>query len=159
MDRRKLLSWFGLGWLVSLLPSSLLGCTDSTPTTSSSASSSPTSASPTKAAPESVAVAPKGNFKEIGTIAQLDKDGTLLSADKKIAVVRDPKDKTKVLAVSTVCTHKGCAVVWQADKKQYFCPCHEAAFAADGAVQAGPTKKPLPLYDAKIEKDRVVVSA
>jgi serine protease len=28
MNRRKLLSWFGLGWLVSILPSSLIGCSD-----------------------------------------------------------------------------------------------------------------------------------
>lgn len=160
MDRRKLISWFGLGWLVSLLPSSLLGCTDSNSlNTSSSVSSSPASASPAKSAPESVAATPSGNFKAIGTVAQLDKDGTLVSSDKKIAIVRDPKDKTKVLAVSTVCTHKGCAVTWKADKNQYVCPCHDAEFAADGAVLEGPAKKPLQRYDAKIEKDQVVVSA
>jgi cytochrome b6-f complex iron-sulfur subunit len=151
MDRRKLLSWFGLGWLVSLLPSSLLGCSDSTP--------SNTSSSPAKSAPESLAAAPSGNFKAIGTVAQLDKDGSLVSSDKKIAVVRDPKDKTKLLAVNTTCTHKSCVVLWKSDKKQYVCPCHDAEFAADGAVIGGPAKKPLPTYAAKIEKDQVVVSA
>ena len=106
MDRRKLISWFGLGWLVSLLPSALTGCTDSTP----KASVPPT-------APETIAAAPKGNYQAIGTVAKLDQNCTLVSSEKKIAVVRDPKDKNKILAVNTTCTHKGCAVAWQSDKK------------------------------------------
>jgi cytochrome b6-f complex iron-sulfur subunit len=155
LNRRKLLSWFGLGWLASLLPSSLIGCSDATNTPSAS---STTSSTP-KAAPESVAAAPSGNFKAIGTVAQLDKDGSLVSKEKKISVIRDPKDKNKLLAVSTTCTHKGCAVAWKSDKKQYVCPCHDAKFAANGAVIAGPAKTPLPTYGAKIEKDQVLVSA
>ena len=144
MNRRKLLSWFGLGWLVSLLPSSLIGCSDNP---APSASSSPT-------APESVAAAPKGNFKEVGTVAQLDKDRQLVF--NKISVVYNPTDKTKLLAVSTVCTHKQCDVKWKSDK--YFCPCHDAEFAADGKVLLGPAKTPLPTYAAKIENGKVLVS-
>lgn len=154
MDRRKLLSWFGLGWLMSLLPSSLLGCTDSNPTTSAP----PTSASPTKSAPESVAATPSKNFKAIGAVAQLDKDGVLVSSDKQIAVIRDPKNKDSLLAVNPTCTHKGCTVLWKADKKAYVCPCHDAEFAPDGAVLEKPAKKPLPTYTAKIDKGQVVVS-
>ena len=146
MNRRKLLSWFGLGWLVSLLPSSLIGCTEA----------NAPSASSTKASPESLAAAPTKNFKAIGTVAQLDKDGQLTS--DKIAVVRDPKNANNVLAVNTVCTHKGCDVKWKSDKKQYVCPCHDAEFAADGVVFAGPAKKPLQVYAAKIENGQVLVS-
>jgi cytochrome b6-f complex iron-sulfur subunit len=146
MNRRKLLSWFGLGWLVSLLPSSLIGCSDNP---APSASSSPTST-------ESVAVAPKGNFKEAGTVAQLDKDRQLVF--DKIRVVYDPTDKTKLLAVSTVCTHKQCDVKWKSDEKKYDCNCHGAEFAADGKVVEGPATKPLPTYAAKIENGKVLVS-
>ena len=148
MDRRKLLSWFGLGWLVSLLPTSLVGCSD--------AKSSNESASTTASAPENVNAAPMGNFKVIGTVAQLDKDGQLVS--DKIAVVRDPKDENKVLAVNATCTHNGCTVKWKSDKKQYVCPCHDAKFASNGAVLEGPAEKPLPRYTAKIEKGQVLVS-
>ncbi len=158
MDRRKLLSWFGLGWVVSLLPSSLVGCSDAqSPTASVPATTSPaTSPAPTAAASPSVAAAPAGNFKAIGTVAQLDKDGHLLS--DKIAVVRDPKDSNKVLAVNAICTHKGCDVKWKSDKKLYVCPCHDAEFAADGAVLEGPAKTPLQRYAAKIDKGQVLVS-
>jgi cytochrome b6-f complex iron-sulfur subunit len=155
MNRRKLLSWFGLGWLASILPSSLIGCSEnSSPSASSSASASPTTAA-TTATPK-VAAAPSGNFKEVGTVAQLDKDGQLLS--NKIRVVRDLKDKTKLLAVSTVCTHEQCEVKWKSDEKKYDCPCHDAEFALDGKVLKGPAKKPLPTYTAKIENGKVLVS-
>ncbi|MBD2178224.1 Rieske (2Fe-2S) protein [Pseudanabaena sp. FACHB-1998] len=149
MDRRKLLSWFGLGWLISFLPSSLSGCSD---TNSVSNSSSP-------AAPESVAAAPRGEFKAIGSVAQLDKDGKLISTDKKILVVRDPKNSNKVLAVNSACTHKGCVVEWQKSSQEYVCPCHDAKFAANGSVKQGPANKALPTYAAKIEKGQVLVSS
>lgn len=149
LNRRKLLSWFGLGWLASLLPSSLIGCSEAKPPTASTPAS----------APESVAAAPSGNFKALGTVAQLDKDKVLVSSDKKIAVVRNPKDVTKVLAVNATCTHKGCTVVWQSANKEFVCPCHDAKFAADGAVRQGPADKPLQRYAAKIENGKVLVSA
>jgi cytochrome b6-f complex iron-sulfur subunit len=124
----------------------LIGCSDNP---APSASSSPTST-------ESVAVAPKGNFKEAGTVAQLDKDRQLVF--DKIRVVYDPTDKTKLLAVSTVCTHKQCDVKWKSDEKKYDCNCHGAEFAADGKVVEGPATKPLPTYAAKIENGKVLVS-
>ncbi len=142
LNRRKLLSWFGLGWLASLLPSSLTGCSEATPPTASS-----------------VAAAPSGIFTAIGTVAQLDKDGTLVSSDKKIAVVRDPKDATKVLAVNPTCTHKGCTVAWKSANSEFVCPCHDAKFGSDGALRQGPAEKSLQSYVAKIEKGQVLVSA
>lgn len=145
MNRRKLLSWFGLGWLVSILPSSLIGCSDT-------ASTSKTSS----ATPESVAAAPSDNFKSIGTVAQLDKDGQLVY--EKVAVVRDPQNANALLAVNATCTHKGCIVKWKSDKKQYVCPCHDAEFTANGTVIAGPADKPLIRYNAKIDKGYVLVS-
>ncbi|MCA6589004.1 MAG: ubiquinol-cytochrome c reductase iron-sulfur subunit [Pseudanabaena sp. M090S1SP1A06QC] len=155
MDRRKLLSWFGLGWLVSLIPSSLLGCSDSNPNTSVPS----TSVASTKSAPESVVAAPSKNFKVIGTVAQLDKDGVLITSDKQIAIVRDPKNKDSLLAVSRTCTHNGCKVNWQTDKKVYVCPCHDAKFAPDGTVLEEPAKKPLTTYTAKIDQGQVLVSS
>jgi len=147
LNRRKLLSWFGLGWLASLLPSSLLGCSDATSTTSATT------------APESVAAAPSGTFKPVGTVAQLEKDGSLLSADKKVAVVRDPQDSSKLLAVNPTCTHNGCTVKWTSSDKAFVCPCHDAQFGADGAVRRGPADKPLQRYTAKIENGQVLVNA
>ncbi len=145
LNRRKLLSWFGLGWLASLLPSSLVGCSDA---------KSPEVTSLT--APVALAAAPSGSFKAIGTVAQLDQDGQLIS--DKITVVRDPKDAKNVLAVNITCTHNGCDVKWKASDKAFVCPCHDAKYAADGVVLQGPANKPLQRYIAKIEKGQVLVS-
>jgi len=151
LNRRKVLSWFGLGWVASLLPSSLVGCSET-----KSPEVSATSAAPAKSAP--VASAPSNAFKAIGTVAQLDKEISLLSGDKKVAVVRDPKNANKVLAVSASCTHKGCTVKWKASGNAFVCPCHDAEFAADGKVLKGPAKTPLQVYDAKIENGQVFVN-
>ena len=148
MNRRKLLSWVGLGWLVSLLPSSLIGCSG----TDSASVGNPESA------PESVAAAPSGSFKVVGTVAKLDKDGVLAIKDAKIAVVRDPKNPKNLLAVNSSCTHNGCTVNWKTATKEYVCPCHDAKFAADGAVRQGPASRPLPRLAAKIDQGNVLVS-
>ena len=146
MNRRKVLTWFGLGWLVSILPTSLVGCSEAnSPITSSPAST-----------PESVAAAPSSNFKAIGTVAQLDQDGQLMS--DKITVVRDPQDSKKLLAVNTTCTHNGCTVKWKSANKEFVCPCHDARFVADGSARQGPAKKPLQRYPAKIEKGQVFIA-
>ena len=147
LNRRKLISWLGLGWLTSFFPSTLTGCSDE---------KSPIASSPI-APPETLAATPSNNFKAIGAIAQLDKDGQLVA--DKVGVVRDPQKPSSLLAVNLTCTHQGCAVQWKSDQKQYVCPCHGAKFAANGAVLEGPAKKSLPRYAAKIEKGQVLVSS
>lgn len=148
LNRRKLLSWFGLGWLASMLPSSLIGCSEATPQASSPITS-----------PESVAAAPSGSFKVIGTIAQLNKDNSLLSEDKKVIVIRDPQNSKKVVALNAKCTHNGCTVQWKEANKVFVCPCHDAEFTASGAVKLGPAKTPLARYNAKLEGEKVLVDA
>jgi cytochrome b6-f complex iron-sulfur subunit len=39
---------------------------------------------------------------------------------------------------SSVCPHLGCRVHWQEDKNQFFCPCHNGIFDADGIAISGP---------------------
>ncbi|MDX2255618.1 MAG: Rieske (2Fe-2S) protein [Pseudanabaenaceae cyanobacterium bins.39] len=150
-NRRKLLSWFGLGWVASLLPSSLVGCAEAN-TPEAAKTTAATAAAPV----DKVASAPKGEFKSVGKVSQLDKDGQIVSG--KIAVVRDPQNASKLLAVDITCTHKGCDVQWKKDKKQFVCPCHDAEFAPNGTVKEGPADKPLKSFVAKIEKDEVLVA-
>ncbi len=69
------------------------------------------------------------------------------------------KDAAGVTAVSPTCTHQGCVVTWKGDQKAFVCPCHDAKFAADGKVVAGPATRPLKTFTAKIEGDSVLVKA
>ena len=52
----------------------------------------------------------------------------------------------RLVAYSDVCTHLSCAVLYQPDKQQFFCPCHDGMFDAfTGDVIAGPPTRPLPI--------------
>lgn len=65
--------------------------------------------------------------------------------------------ENEVRAISTVCTHLGCTVYWQKDKKEFYCPCHQARFSKDGEVLAGPPPRPLDSYEVEIENGNVFI--
>jgi len=48
-------------------------------------------------------------------------------------------------AISLTCTHQGCTVQRQVDG-QFLCPCHGAAYDAEGRVVGGPAKRDLPRF-------------
>jgi len=72
-------------------------------------------------------------------------------------------EKTKLIAVSAKCTHRGCTVGWDATNKQFLCPCHGAVFQTDGTNVHGPKRKPepklasLPPVPVKEDKKQVLV--
>jgi Rieske Fe-S protein len=53
----------------------------------------------------------------------------------EILIKRDPKGLS---AFNTTCPHLGCRVHWEADKKRFFCPCHNGVFDPDGVAVEGP---------------------
>jgi cytochrome b6-f complex iron-sulfur subunit len=61
-------------------------------------------------------------------------------------------------ALNAVCTHLGCIVYWDRDKKIFPCPCHDAYFDLNGAVISGPPPSPLPKATAKIVGDKIIVT-
>lgn len=52
------------------------------------------------------------------------------------------RDGGGLYAMSMQCTHKGCTV--GINGSELLCPCHQARFARDGKVLAGPATTPLP---------------
>jgi menaquinol-cytochrome c reductase iron-sulfur subunit len=51
-------------------------------------------------------------------------------------------------AFSARCPHEGCRVNWEADARQYVCPCHQSSWNRDGVRLSGPAKRgldPLPV--------------
>ena len=155
MNRRSFLSWFGLGWVATRLPvamtaivSGLTACTQS----SDSAASSPKA--------DVTTVAKSEGFQAIGSVADLDKNGQILSEQSAIGpvlVIRNPTTPSAVLAVNPTCTHQGCLVAWKSERKSFACPCHSSTFTAEGAVIEGPARKALGTYLAKIEGNSVLV--
>ena len=71
-------------------------------------------------------------------------DGTMTRTVKeRLAVVKDASSPSGLAAVSTTCTHLGCGVAWNAERKAFLCPCHGGVYGADGRVLAGPPPRPL----------------
>jgi Rieske Fe-S protein len=61
------------------------------------------------------------------------------------------------LALSITCSHLGCTVLWEDDKKQFICPCHSSAFDRTGNVINSPAPRPLDYYPVSINAGKVMV--
>ncbi len=61
------------------------------------------------------------------------------------------------VAHSAVCTHLGCVVAWQAEEKEFLCPCHGGRFSPEGSVLGGPPPKPLESLAVEISGDQLLV--
>jgi cytochrome b6-f complex iron-sulfur subunit len=61
------------------------------------------------------------------------------------------------LALSLICPHLGCSVLWNETKKQFDCPCHSSAFDRNGVVLNSPAPRPLDYYPVLLEAGKVKV--
>jgi glycine/D-amino acid oxidase-like deaminating enzyme/nitrite reductase/ring-hydroxylating ferredoxin subunit len=71
--------------------------------------------------------------------------GTVRVGARKVGVYRD--EGGELHAVSTVCTHLGCSVMWNNAERSWDCPCHGSRFDPDGRLLEGPAVKDLPPAD------------
>lgn len=155
MKRRDFLNFVGLGLVATSLPVAIAACS---PTETGETEGAEAADASMTDAPASEAAARADGFAEIGTVAELDEAGFLANEsfmDEKVVVVRDPVDATAVVAMSSVCTHKGCVVGWQG--AEFVCPCHQSKFSAEGAALKGPATEPLAKYEAMVEGGVVLV--
>ncbi len=63
----------------------------------------------------------------------------------------------EVIAYSPNCTHLGCVYHWDAQNKDFLCPCHTSIFSIDGKVISGPAPRPLDRFDTKTEGTRLLI--
>ncbi len=71
----------------------------------------------------------------------------------KLYIVRD-KDGG-FLALSIVCPHLGCSVMWDEARQQFDCPCHSSAFDRQGIVLSSPAPRPLDYFPVIIEEGKL----
>jgi menaquinol-cytochrome c reductase iron-sulfur subunit len=76
-------------------------------------------------------------------------------SEKPVYVVKDSQGQLKVF--STVCPHLGCEVPWNAEKQQFFCPCHGSSFSEDGTRLGGPTPRGLDSLPTTIQDGHLMV--
>jgi len=90
-----------------------------------------------------------------GKIADYSKAGVYdTHKDKNVWLISDGK---KLIAVSGLCTHKGCAVNKAENTYALACPCHKAKFDNDGVPAAG-AKAERPLERLKITAAKDVIT-
>jgi Rieske Fe-S protein len=61
------------------------------------------------------------------------------------------RDGDAVKALSATCTHLGCQVRWDGERKRFLCPCHGGAYDAEGRVIEGPPPRPLDTVDVRVD--------
>ena len=61
--------------------------------------------------------------------------------------------------INAVCTHLGCVVPWNSNENKFMCPCHGSQYDTTGKVVRGPAPLSLALAHAKVEDDKVTLTA
>ncbi len=152
MNRREFMTWAGAGLLASSLPVALAACSS---TVTSNASPSP------GALPVPGATAEEGALRPIASLTDL-KPGIPFEGKidgKPFAISGDPKKPESIVAVNPTCTHNGCVVPWNAQSKQFVCPCHGASFDDSGKVLQGPAEKSLASYVIQVKDGKILTKA
>lgn len=66
-------------------------------------------------------------------------------------------NKSGITAFSPVCTHFGCLINWDNNKRMFLCPCHGGKYDIDGDVISGPPPKPLMRLPLKTKDGKVYI--
>ena len=91
---------------------------------------------------------------DVGTLADFPKDGVTdtWAKTRKFLIVRENK---RIIAVSSVCTHKACVV--KPKDGLLVCPCHGSRYSTQGSLQKGPGKGPLDHLGIELVDSRIIV--
>lgn len=85
------------------------------------------------------------------------KDGWVTSRERMLAYIKLTK-QNEIVAISATCTHLGCNVLWEEDKKIFKCPCHNGRYDIDGKVISGPPPAPLQRHKTKLENGKLFLA-
>jgi cytochrome b6-f complex iron-sulfur subunit len=97
-----------------------------------------------------------GSMIEAGRVDSFARESVTAFARGRFYLVR-LKDGG-FLAVHRQCTHLGCTVPWEEEKRAFICPCHSSAFDIRGEVIRSPASRALDLLPITIENGVVWVA-
>ena len=100
---------------------------------------------------------PSVGLKEIARVDEISVWGAkkVILGGKALLLVRG---QTEIKAFSAICTHLGCIVDWDGQKRKIVCPCHAGSFDFEGRVVSGPPPRPLPAYPVKVADGKIFVT-
>jgi menaquinol-cytochrome c reductase iron-sulfur subunit len=95
--------------------------------------------------------------RKVDVIAPVVKDAWMASRNVVLGaawVRRTAPDK--IVALSAVCPHLGCAVGWDAGAGNFLCPCHDSRFSPEGTKLTGPSERgmdelPLQVVEGRLQ--------
>lgn len=99
---------------------------------------------------------PATGLQEVGRVDEIPLWGAkqIAIAGSAVLVARTPEG---FKAFSAICTHLGCVVYWDEQKKGIACPCHAGFFDTEGRVVAGPPPRPLQPYPVSVADGKIFV--
>jgi len=95
-------------------------------------------------------------MEEVGGVDDIPVWGSkkVIIAGSAILVIRTPNE---FKAFSAICTHLGCLVDWDGQKRLIICPCHAGVFDLNGQRISGPPPRPLPAYAVSVVNSKIFV--
>jgi Rieske Fe-S protein len=94
------------------------------------------------------------NFADFPPLATVG-GGVVQPNGLPIVVIRT--SETMAIALSAICTHQQCPLMYAQGSLELICNCHNARFALTGAVVYGPPKMTLPTFPASVGADGITV--
>ncbi len=85
------------------------------------------------------------------------KDGFYQTEKVMPLLISRARETGRVVVFSSRCTHLGCTVHWDAQKRLFLCACHGGTFNPDGSVNAGPPPRPLDRHAFKVQDESIFV--
>jgi len=102
--------------------------------------------------PESQA---EGDYLDVGS-ADTFKPGTVSAVGQGGFYVSRLEDGS-FLALTSTCSHLGCALPWDEKERKFICPCHGSTFDCRGDVLTSPATRALDLHPLRLENGMVRV--
>lgn len=62
------------------------------------------------------------------------------------------------IAMSIICSHLGCSIMWDEKKNLFICPCHSSKFSLGGDVINPPAPRPLDFYEIEINDGKLFIN-
>jgi cytochrome b6-f complex iron-sulfur subunit len=98
---------------------------------------------------------PDSSIKVIGAVEDFPLNTVTPDRVNKLYLIRTRDGG--FLALSLICSHLGCSVLWDETKAQFLCPCHSSAFDNLGNVINSPAPRALDYFPVTIESGKVKI--
>jgi cytochrome b6-f complex iron-sulfur subunit len=98
---------------------------------------------------------PAINIKVAGSVEDFPVNSVTADRVNKYFLIRS--EDGGFLALSLICSHLGCSVLWDKEKNQFICPCHSSAFDRHGDVINSPAPRALDYFPVTIEGGKIKI--